>query len=155
MIEEILEELKIEYELLKHDPLYTVSDAQIIKDKIKGVGVKNLFLKDKDKNYFLVLIKDDKKLNIRNLENKLRLKNITFASLDELKKILNLEKGSVTPLAIINDKENIVKIVIDKELENNWVLVHPLVNTKTISLQFRDLIKFIKYYNHEYIILDL
>ncbi len=151
---EILNNLEINYDMIEHQPLYTVKDAQIIKKRIKGVGVKNLFLKDKN-NFYLLLLRDNKKACFKELENKLNIKHLTMASVEELKDILNLEKGSVTPLGIINDINNRVKIIIDNDLKNKRVLVHPLVNTKTIALDFNDLIKFIMYFKHEYIILEL
>ena len=67
--------------------------------------------------------------------------------------VLSLESGSVTPMGIINDQENKVLIVIGEELVDKKLLVHPNVNTKTMSLHYKDLIKYIEYLNHEYIIM--
>ena len=63
---------------------------------------------------------------------------------------IRADKRSVTPLGIINDKDNIVTLLIDKELENKKVLVHPNINTKTLSIKFDDLMKFIEYTEHRY-----
>lgn len=73
---------------------------------------------------------------------------------EELNEILKLTKGSVTPLGIINDKDNLVTILLDKDLIDKRILVHPNVNTKTISLEYKDLIKIIEYANHNYIIIE-
>ena len=70
---------------------------------------------------------------------------LSFGKDDELKDVLNLEKGGVTPLAVINDKDNKVIIIIDKELEGLKVLHHPNVINKTMSLEHSDLIKIIEY----------
>ena len=101
-IEKILNELNIKYEEITHEPLYTVQDAKIIKGKIKGLGCKNLFLKDK-KHYYLLILREDKRANLKELANFLNTKHLTFATIFELKSILNLEKGSVTPFGILYD----------------------------------------------------
>ena len=72
-----------------------------------------------------------------------------------MKEILNLDKGSVTPLGIVSDKNNLVTIIIDEELSNKKLLMHPLINTSTISIEYNDLIKFIDNQNHHYIKISL
>ena len=67
--------------------------------------------------------------------------------------ILKLEKGSVTPFGILNDTDNKVLLVIDKELKDKRLLFHPNINTKTISVTYDNLIKFIKYEGHNYVLL--
>lgn len=148
----ILNDLNIKYELLSHQAVYTVEEAKQIENMIEGVGCKNLFLKDKHKNYFIFVLEENKRANLKELANYLKVSKLSFATSEELKVILNLEPGSVTPLSIINDKENLVTLILDQELNNNKILVHPNTNTKTVSLLFEDLIKFIEYTNHKYII---
>ena len=148
----ILNDLNIKYELLSHQAVYTVEEAKQIENMIEGVGCKNLFLKDKHKNYYIFVLEENKRANLKELANYLNISKLSFATAEELKVILNLEPGSVTPLSIINDKENLVTLILDEELNNNKILVHPNTNTKTVSLSFEDLIKFIKYTNHKYII---
>lgn len=148
---EILEKLNIKYEEWTHNAVYTMEEAINIKNRLKGLECKNLFLKSKD-NYFLLVIEGDKKANLKEIEKLLNIKRLTFASEDELMNILNLTKGSVTPLGLINDKEKIARVLIDKNLKDNKLLVHPNINTKTISIEYIDLIKFIDYTEHKYII---
>jgi Ala-tRNA(Pro) deacylase len=61
-----------------------------------------------------------------------------------------LDIGSVTPLGIINDEDNKVTLLLDKELKSEKVLMHPNINTRTLSLHYNDLLKFIEYTNHKY-----
>lgn len=75
---------------------------------------------------------------------------MTFASESELQSILALKAGSVSPLGIINDIDNLVTVIIDEYFYGKFILMHPLVNTKTISLRCDDLIKIISYFNHQY-----
>ena len=154
-IYKILDELNIKYEEENHKKVYTVEEADNLHISIDGIGCKNLFLTDNKKHYYLVLMVDNKKCDLKSLASSLSVKKLSFASTDKLFDILNLEKGSVTPLGIINDTDNLVQVVIDKELINNKLLVHPNRNDRTINIDYNDLIKLIEYVNHSYFLLDI
>ena len=85
---------------------------------------------------------------MKDLAKFLKTSKLSFASEKELQDILKVEKGSVTPLAIINDEKNLVTLLIDKELEKKTLLVHPNTNDKTISIAYEDLLKFIRFMHH-------
>ena len=153
-IYEILNELNIEYDEVQHAPLYTVEEAQKAALQIVGVGCKNLFLTDKKGNYFLLILEESKRANMKEIKNILGVSSLIFASDEELREILSLERGSVTPLGIINDINHKVKIIIDHDLMNKKILAHPNTNTRTLSIHYNDLIRFIEYEGHEYILYD-
>ncbi len=148
-IEEKLKTLKIKYDMAEHPAVYTVEEAKQKVPNIKGIGCKNLFLKTKKKEYFLYTLPDDKQIDLKKLSEKLSVTRFHFASRENLEDILNITPGSVTPLAIINDIENKVTVVLDKELKNKKILIHPNRNTATISIFYEDLIKLIKSENHK------
>ncbi len=149
----ILQELGISYNEIEHEAVFTVEQAQNIKNKIEGTGCKNLFLTDKKGKYFLVVLEENKRANISEIEKLTDTKHLSFANNEELKEILSLEQGSVTPLGIINDINNKVLMIIDRDLKSKKLLVHPNINTKTISINFADLVKFIEYEKHKYILM--
>lgn len=151
-----LKELNIKYEEISHKAIHTIEEAlrENIPSKIKGEECKNLFLKSKN-DYFLVLLEFYKKADLKELAKITSSSKLTFASIEELKNILNLNTGSVTPLGIINDKENKVTLILDEDLKNKKILIHPNTNTKTISLKFEDLLKIIEHSNHKYIIINM
>ena len=151
-LQSIMNSLNIKYEEAEHEAVYTAKEALYIKEQIKGVGAKNLFLKSKDR-YYLVLIKDEEKADLKKLEGILNCGHLSFASELELKEILNLTRGAVSPLGLINDKENKASLVISDALVGEVLLMHPFVNTKTWAVKYDDLIKFVHYCNHEYLIL--
>lgn len=151
-ITKILKSLDIEYKEVEHEAVFTSLEAQKIKKLIAGVGVKNLFLKSKG-TYYLVLIKDHEKADLKMLEKILNVSHLSFANEEELMSILGLKMGSVSPLGIINDKEGKVKILISEELKGEVLLMHPLINTRTLAIRYEDLIKFINYCEHEYLII--
>ena len=151
MIEEKLKRLKIKYDIVEHLAVYTVEEAKQKVPKINGIGCKNLFLKTKKKEYFLYTLPKDKQLSLEKLAETLNLTRFHFASSSSLEEILGVIAESVTPLAIANDAENKVTVILDKELIGKKVLVHPNRNTATISIEYNDLIKFIKSENHKII----
>ena len=118
---------------------------------LEGIGCKNLFLTNKKGKYFLVMIHEDKRANIKEIESLVDCKHLSFGKEEDLKEVLGLEAGSCTPLGIVNDKENKVVLVFDKDLVDKKVLCHPNKNTATLSLEFSDLIKFIEYLEHKYL----
>lgn len=144
-----LNNLNIEYEVVNHEPVFTVTEAQKIKEKIAGIGCKNLFLKNKN-GYYLLITEDNTKIDLKKLSASLG-GHLSFCSKQELKNILNLTKGSVSPFGLIYDKENLVTVLIEENLQNKKLLFHPNLNTKTISLDYNDLIKFIKFSGNTYI----
>lgn len=151
MIEEKLKRLKIKYDIVEHLAVYTVEEAKQKVPKINGIGCKNLFLKTKKKEYFLYTLPKDKQISLEKLAETLNLTRFHFASSSSLEEILGVIAESVTPLAIANDAENKVTVILDKELIGKKVLVHPNRNTATISIEYNDLIKFIKSENHKII----
>ena len=80
--------------------------------------VKNIFIRDDKKiNYYLALIAGNKRVNLKELRNNLRLRPLTFASEEDLEKYLGLHKGSVTVLGVLNDTNHIVKVLIDEDIK--------------------------------------
>ena len=150
---EVLNKLDIKYEEVSHEKVMTVEEAKHIEDMIEGIGSKNLFLTNKKGKYVLVLIHEDNQANIKSISGLVGIKHLSFAKPEVLMEVLGLASGSVTPMGIINDTDNKVLIVIGEELVDKQLLVHPNVNTKTMSLHYKDLIKYIEYLNHEYIIM--
>lgn len=149
-IYDILDKLDIKYDEIVHKNVYTIKEAEVLKDRIDGVGVKNIFLTNKRGGYFLVLIKDNKRLDIKMLESIFNTGHLSFGSDIELKDILGIESGSVSVFNIINDKLNKVFMFIDRELVSKRILFHPNINTRTISINYNDVIRIIDYLNHDY-----
>ena len=150
-VTDILDKLSIKYKMVIHQPVFTCKEAQSIKNMIDGQGCKNLFLKNARKEYYLYILPDDKKADLKNIAKSNGSGRFSFADEDELYNILKLKKGSVTPFGIINDIEHSVKILIDTELKGKKLLFHPNINTATISIDSDDFIKFIEYEKNEYI----
>lgn len=150
---EILKELEIEFSEIEHDPVFTIADMQDLKQRIEGIGCKNLFLTDGKGHYFLVILMDTKKADVKKIGRLVHASHLSFAKEVDLSRILHLDRGSVTSFGIISDEQPMVSIVIDEELKGKMLLFHPNTNRRTISLKYVDLIRFIEYEKHAYLLL--
>ena len=148
---EVLDKLNIKYDIQEHKAVYTVDDLKDVFINMEGIGCKNLFLKDAKKKLFLYTLPEDQKADLKTLPEKINSKRLSFANENDLQTYLGLIPGAVTPLGIINDKDKKVTVVLDKELKNKNVLIHPNRNTATISIKYDDLIKFIKYCGNNFL----
>jgi len=142
----VLKALNIEYQLVNHPAAYTVEDMDNMDMNRFGDGCKNLFLRDdKGRRHFLVVLAKDKTADLRSLQAQLGCSRLGFASEERLYKYLQLHKGEVTPLGIINDSNTSVEVVVDNDLAGkNKLGVHPNDNTATVWISFDALKKVIE-----------
>ncbi len=142
---EVLNKLGIKYAVNEHPPVETVEDAMKYWKNIDATHCKNIFLRNKKGNkHYLVVMKHDKKLIMKSLEEKLKEGKLSFASDKRLTKYLDLQQGAVSPFGLINDTENHVHVFIDNELNQAQnVSFHPNTNKATLVLDFSDFKKFL------------
>lgn len=150
-ITEILNKLNIQYSMIEHPPAKTIEEIDNFHLPHSEMIVKNLFLRDdKKKNYYLVVIRKDKTVNLKKMRSLLGSRPLSFASENDLRIYLGLEKGAVTPLGILNDTNHKVCLVLDHDITQFPVIgVHPNKNTATLWLSPSDLQALIeKWGNH-------
>jgi Ala-tRNA(Pro) deacylase len=146
-----LEALGYATKTVEHEAVFTVAESRFIKETIPGGHTKNLFLKDKKGSIFLVTAQSETKIDLKRLHETIGASGrVSFGSADLLREVLGVEPGSVTPLALINDREGRVSFVLDETLLRYEVInVHPLVNTMTTALAASDLLAFARETGHE------
>lgn len=148
---DLLDKKEVSYQVFNHPKVTTCEEAnQFLKDE-SFVKCKNLFIKTRDnKSYFLVMLPQDKKINLKKAQEELFTSSLTMASEDELMKNLQVAPELVSPFNLLNDKTNTIPLVIDQMSmeENNFVGIHPNDNTKTISLKWVDLARILSSYGH-------
>ena len=151
-----LEALDIAYTLYHHEAVYTVEESQRLNKDIPGVHCRNLFLRDKKKRNFLLVLKSATDIDLKKLPLLLGSGRLSFGSADRLWQYLGVRPGSVCPFAIVNDTDRQVKILLDQSMmEADLVSYHPLLNTMTVLLTPDGLMKFIEDCGHEVHIVDL
>lgn len=152
-----LEKLQIKYDIVEHPAVFTTDVAdEYIKGKV-GVRTKSLFLTDKKKrNFYLVFMDDDKRLDMNHFAELVGEKHIKFASEASLMEKLGLKPGVVSIFGLMNNKEKDVKVYFEKDIVGDIPLTfHPNDNTKTIFVGMTDLEKFMKDLGFEYTIISL
>ena len=136
----------IKYEITEHKAVYNMEELAEIKLPHPETDAKNLFVRDdKRQNYYLITVKGEKRVNLKDFRRENGTRPLTFASPEELSEILGLIPGAVTPLGLLNDKEHRVKFYLDRDFEDmDLIGVHPNDNTATVWLNPADLIRLLK-----------
>lgn len=140
-----LERSGISARTFEHPPVHTVEEAKALRGDIAGLHTKNLFLRDGKKNYFLFVTDEDATINLKQLAKKIGAKGgLSFGTAEALLEMLGIRPGSVSVLAIVNDAEGKVKLILDRRLASAPTInCHPLDNARTTSLSQEAFAKFI------------
>jgi prolyl-tRNA synthetase len=154
-----LGELGIKYKTVSHESCMTADDVERV---AAACGMeppegrcKNMFLKSKKGELFCFTTQNANQVDMKVLSKKLNAPECRFASDDFLASTLKVAKGSVTPLAAINDTETKCTFALDKRMVGQAAIwVHPLMNTQSVCLSYDDLVKFLNAVGHPPKVLD-
>ena len=128
-------------------------------DKTLGTLIcKNLFLCTRTKtDFYLLMLPGDKAFKTKDITKQLGCSRLSFADADYMEKFLNIKPGAVSVMGLMNDTENNVQLVIDRQvIESDTVGCHPCVNTSSLRLKTADLLNvLLPAVNHSPIIVDL
>jgi Ala-tRNA(Pro) deacylase len=146
-----LADLGIATVTVEHPPLFTVEQSRVLRGEIAGAHTKNLFLKDKKDDLFLVTAPEDASLDLKHIHHLIGATGrVSFGRPELLVEVLGVPAGAVTPFAAVNDTAGRVTVVLDAALlESAIVNCHPLVNTATTSIAAADLVAFLRATGHE------
>jgi Ala-tRNA(Pro) deacylase len=151
-----LAELGIETETLEHEAVFTVAESERLERDLPGGHTKNLFLKDAKDRLFLVVAQSHTPVDLKSLHKLIGSARLSFGKPDLLMEVLGVTPGSVTALAVINDDQKRVSVVVDQRLMGyERINCHPLVNTATTSIARDDLIRFMRASGHEPLIVAI
>ena len=145
-------QIGVEYENVEHPAVFTVEEMIPHLKGVKGAVTKNLFLKDKKKNLFLLSCLHDREVKLNELAKKVGAKELRFGDEAVMSELLDVTQGCVTAFALLNDSEGKVKFLADAALldgSNERVFFHPLVNTATTGVSAGDFKKFLAAAKHE------
>lgn len=149
-IYEYLNANNIWYEKINHEAVYNMDELSKIDIPYFDVIAKNLFIRDdKKRNYYLITLKGNKKINLKEFRKSQNTRALSFASEEELQEIMSLTAGSVSPFGLLNDDNLLVHFYIDKDYDDSVIGIHPNDNTETIILKVKDLIEIIATHGNE------
>lgn len=146
------------HEITEHKAVFNMAELSEIDIPYPEADAKNLFVRDdKKRNYYLITVKGDKRVDLKEFRKNNNTRALSFASENDLMNIMNLIPGSVTPLGMLNDKEMKVKLFLDKDfIESPGMIgVHPNDNTATVWLKIEDLINIIKEHGNKIEIVEI
>ena len=146
---EFLDTQHIPYQRVGHPPVFTCEEAERLRPRLPAVSTKNLFLRDRQGTFYLLVTACDKRLDLKRLGQQLGASRLHFGSEEMLSELLKLTRGSVTVLGLINDTQHRVQLWIDAEIwRQDSFLCHPLVNTATLLLSKSSLERFFEISGH-------
>ena len=156
-ITKMLNDLNIPFRVVEHPAAMTIEEIDRFALPNSEAIAKNLFVRDdKKKNYYLITVRKDKKVDLKELRRQLNSRPLSFASENDLKFYLGLNKGAVTPLGILNDIACRVQFVLDQDLTSFPLIgVHPNRNTATLWLSPLDLQALIEKHGNKVILVKL
>jgi Ala-tRNA(Pro) deacylase len=152
-----LQQLGIDVSTRRHPPLFTVADSQALRGAIEGGHTKNLFLKDKKDNFFLVTVEEDAMVDLKQIHHLIGAAGrVSFGKPEMLMELLGVMPGAVSVFGLINDTAHRVKVVLDEPLMRHGLInAHPLTNEATTTIAAADLLEFIKATGHDPVILKV
>ena len=144
-----LAELGIAHRTVDHEAVFTVEQAKQHRGVLPGHHIKNLFLRNKKEEMWLVVALEDRRIDLKQLGEILGAGRLSFGSPERLLTWLGVEPGSVTPFSVINDTARKVTLVLDRGLEQGGPInAHPLTNTMTSAISLDDLQRFFEATGH-------
>ncbi len=152
-----LKELNIEYELVEHEPALTTEQADEFIEGIEGVRTKTMFLTNKKKkNFYMVIMDDSKMMDMDKFKDMVDEKKVKMASEESLYEKMMLPPGVVSPFGLLNNEDKDIRVYIDKEIVGeDRMSFHPNTNEKTIFVKTEDLLKFLENIDYPVNIIEL
>lgn len=147
----LLDRNQLRYDIVEHEPVFTIADALAATPALEGIKTKNVFLRDaKGARHFLVIVPHDVRLDLPALAATLGTTKLSMGSADRLQRILGITPGAVSVFCLLNDKARAVELVFDERVwQADKMQAHPLRNTATVALDRHALAGFLSLTGHE------
>ena len=155
---DLLDRLGIEYRRADHEPATTMEACNAIDAALEVVMCKNLFLCNRQKtSFYLLLMPGDKKFKTKELSHQIGSARLSFADAEDMLKYLDIEPGAVSVMGLMNDTGHQVQLLIDEDsLRDEYIGCHPGVCTSSLKLRMKDLLEsFLSAVGHDYRIVRL
>ena len=151
---DLLDRLGVEYERIDHEPAMTMEDCKEVDQLLEAVICKNLFLCNRQKTaFYLLMIPDTKVFHTKDLSAQIGSARLSFAKPEYMEEFLDITPGSVSVMGLMNDKEHRVRLLIDEDvLDGEYIGCHPCINTSSIRFKVKDLVeKVIPAMGHDFV----
>ena len=109
-----LDKLGISYVRYEHEPVFTMEGLSKVGID-DGMHCKNLFTRNKKGDvHYLIIVAHSKRVDLKSLSGQIGSAGLSSASEERLWRYLGLTTGAVSPFGLINDRDQDVKVLIDK-----------------------------------------
>lgn len=155
---DLLDSLGIEYARVDHAAANDMDACNKIEGTLGAEICKNLFLCNRQKtDFYLLMMPADKPFKTKDITSQLGCARLSFAGAEQMLEYLDIEPGAVSVMGLMNDKDNHIQLVIDKDVaDGKYIGCHPCVSTTSLKIKTADIIgTFLPAVNHEPIIVDL
>ena len=155
---DFLDSLNIPYERVDHAPAMTMEVCAAIDDVLEATICKNLLLCNRQGTaFYLLMLPGNKVFKTSVLSKQIGSSRLSFASAEAMEQFLDITPGSVSVMGLMNDKENHVQLLMDKDiLQGEFIGCHPCINTSSLRFRTADLLeKIIPAMGHEPIFVEL
>ncbi len=155
---ELLDRLEIPYAWLDHEVKMTIADCGDIDVLLEIDLCKNLFLCNKAKDtFYLLMMPGTKKFVTKQVSRLIGSSRLEFAPESFMETLLNLSPGSVSVMGLMYDTQSNVQLLIDRDvLRHRYIGCHPCINTASLRMPTEDFLeKFLPAVGHDPVILDL
>ena len=156
---DMLDMIGIQYDRVDHEAAETMEACEDIDNALApAVICKNLFLCNSQKTkFYLLMIEGDKKFKTKEISHQIGSARLSFAEPEYMERFLDITPGSVSVMGLMNDKQNNVQLLVDKDvLEGEFLGCHPCINTSSLRLKTSDVFgTFLNAIHHEYRAVEL
>ena len=134
---DLLDSLGVEYYRVDHEHADTIQDCELVENLLGAKICKNLFLTNRQQtDFYLLIMPGEKPFKTKLLSKQINTARLSFGTPEQMEQYLDTLPGSASVLSLINDRENKVRLLVDKDLLNEETFgCHPCQNTS--SLRFR------------------
>ena len=110
-----LERLEIPFGRIDNDPAVTMEDCIAIDQALGVPTVKTLLLCNRQQTvFYLYVMPGDKPFSTKDFGAALQISRVSFAPAAMLQEFLGTEVGATTPLSLVADTQDRVRLIIDK-----------------------------------------
>ncbi len=142
---DLLRQNRISCRICRHPAVHTIGEMNEADIPDRELIPKNLFLRDdRKRGYYLVTVRNDRKIDLKQLRTAIGSRPLSFASEKDLQEILGLAKGAVTPFGLLNDRDRKVSFYLDSFFASKEIGIHPNDNTMTVFLRTEDLLSILR-----------
>lgn len=155
---DFLDSLGVVYQRIDHEAAMTMEACEEIDKTLEATICKNLLLCNRQETqFYILLLPGDKVFKTKDLSAQIGSSRLSFAKAEYMEKYLDITPGSLSVLGLMNDKDKMVRLLIDEDvLTGEYIGCHPCINTSSLRLRTKDLVeKIIPAMGHELTIVKL